>query len=185
MKVFGLVGEKGSGKETFGNFLMEIASKKIISRVRFSDVLKETLDLWGIPPTRKNLQDLAVVMVNQYGPDALANAISKRVETLNADIVILDGLRWHEDVLLLRKFPKNLLIYITASLKNRFQRLKIRNEKTGEKNTSLKQFIKEENAKNELLIPKIGKKANFKIENDGTFNEFREKIKSLNVIFMP
>lgn len=62
IKVIGLVGEKGSGKQTFVNFLKEIASSPAergprndrggvlnIRQVRFSDILAQTLILWDIP----------------------------------------------------------------------------------------------------------------------------------------
>ena len=48
-KVIGLVGEKGSGKQTFVNFLKEIlrlaplAQDYSIRQVRFSDILAQTL----------------------------------------------------------------------------------------------------------------------------------------------
>ncbi|KKQ10187.1 MAG: hypothetical protein US28_C0024G0022 [Candidatus Daviesbacteria bacterium GW2011_GWA1_36_8] len=177
--VIGLVGEKGSGKETFGNFLMEIAKDEMIVRIHFSDILKETLELWNIPQTRKNLQDLAVLFVKFFNKDALSYATFERAKKLNADLVILDGVRWKSDVTLVRQFPNNLLIYITADVKKRFDRLKKRNSKVGEGSMSFKQFLKEEKAKNELLIPKIGARADIKLENNGSLDKFKKKIKEV------
>lgn len=172
--IIGLVGEKGSGKETFGNFLIEFVQDKKIERVRFSDLLKDTLLLWDIPLTRENLQKLAVLMDNGFGEGILSHAIYQRVSQINADIVILDGVRWKTDEDLIRRFPKNLMVYITAKLKTRFERIKKRNEKVGEaKNYS--QFLKEEKAENELLIPKIGSRADIKIENNGNLRDLSTK----------
>lgn len=176
--VIGLVGEKGSGKETFTKFLAELFSKKI-SHVRFSDLLKETLALWNIPDSRENLQKLAVAMNQGFGEGTLSAAIYKRLKSTKTELVVLDGVRWESDVKLLKKFANNKLIYITADLKTRFERLKIRGEKTGENETSFEQFVLEENAANELLIPKIGSLADFKIENNGSFQDLKTETQKL------
>jgi dephospho-CoA kinase len=177
--VIGLVGEKGSGKETFGNLLQELLPDKKILRVRSSDVLVETLKLWDLEKTRENLQNLAIWMDEAFGDGTLSNVVYQRIQSLEADIVIFDGVRWETDVEMLNRFANHLLIYITAPLQNRFERLKKRQEKAFEETTSFEQFLFEENKKNELLIPKIGAKADIKIENATTLEVFKEKIKSI------
>lgn len=180
MQIIGLVGEKGSGKETFGNFLMEAAIGKKVLRIRFSDILNYTLKLWDIPQTRENLQKLAVVMDTGFGDGTLTHSIKSQIESTVADIIILDGVRWETDEILVRNFPKNFLVYITADPKIRFKRLKVRQEKLNEAKT-FEQFIKEEAAKNELLIPKIGGRADVKIENNGSFEQLKKEVEKFYV----
>lgn len=174
--IIGLVGEKGSGKETFGNFLKELLPGKLIDRIHFSDLLVETLDLWDVPKTRNNLQILAQHM-EKFGAGTFSNAIKKRVENSKAEIVIVDGIRWKSDLEMLKSFPKNLLIYITANINLRYQRTKARKEKAFEEATTFRKFLKEEKAKNETLIPKIGKNADYKIVNNGSLDEFKVLVK--------
>jgi dephospho-CoA kinase len=176
--VVGLVGEKGSGKETFGNLLQELLPEKKIKRVRSSDVLVETLAIWGIEKTRENLQDLAIFMDDVFGDGTLSNVVKERINEAEADIVIFDGIRWLTDVEVIKSFNKHLLVYITAPLQIRFDRLRKRNEKTYEETTSFEQFIKEEQKENELLIPKIGDSGDIRIENDGSLEELRNKVKN-------
>lgn len=180
--IIGLVGEKGSGKETFGNYLLDKKSLSI-ERIRFSDLLKETLSLWDIPHTRENLQKIVVVMDNAFGKGTLSNAVLKRVYKLNANIIIIDGVRWLTDEEFIRKFPKNLMVYITANVKTRFERTKKRLEKVGE-GKSYAQFLREEKAKNELLIGKIGGRADVKIENNESLKEFKEKVEDFYTKFI-
>ena len=174
--VIGLVGEKGSGKETFGNLLQGLLPDKMIVRIRSSDILAETLALWDLPKTRANLQNLAIIMDKQFGDGSVSHAVNLRINQTQADIVLFDGVRWATDVEVIRSFPKHKLVYITAPLKLRFDRLKLRKEKTYEETTSFAQFLKEEEAKNELDIPKIGSKADFKILNDGSLDELKAKV---------
>lgn len=178
--IIGLVGEKGSGKETFGDLLQAIAPQKKIIRIRSSDILSETLTLWDIPKTRENLQDLAIYMDQGFGKGTLSQAVFKRIEKSEADIVIFDGVRWDTDVDLIRKFPKNFLIYVTADLEVRFERIKARKEKAFEEGTTLKQFMHEEKKLTELQIPKIGKTADFKIENNGNLEDLKQKVEEIS-----
>lgn len=201
MKVLGLVGEKGSGKQTFVNFLKEIAAspplsrlaavragprndegKLIIRQVRFSDILAQTLILWDIPITRSNLQKLSIMMNKTFGQTALAKAAKFYFEGDAADIIILDGVRREAEVRLVRSFQNSILIYITAEQKQRYQRLKTRSEKAEEVGLTYEQFLEEEKSKAEKEIPEISKKTDVKLENNGSLEEFKTKIKNLQLI---
>lgn len=174
--VLGLCGENGSGKETFVKLLYEISSDQKIDHIKSSDFLKETLDLWDIPSTRSNLQNMAIIMDNQYGKGSVSRAIYKKMIDSNADIIIFDGVRWDTDVEVIRRFPKSYLIYITADSKTRYERLKKRNEKVGENTTSYLQFLTEEKAKTEVFINQLSASADFKIENDGSLDDLKHKV---------
>lgn len=185
--VIGLVGEKGSGKQTFVNFFKQIASALPrndkgealnISQVRFSDILAQTLLIWDIPTTRANLQKLSITMNETFGEKTLAHAAEFNIATDSADIIILDGVRRNSEAQIVKKQSNSILIYITADQKLRFQRLKNRSEKVGETGLSYEQFMIEEKVKTETEIPKLGKKADIKIENNGSLEEFKEKIKT-------
>lgn len=178
-QIIGLVGEKGSGKDTFAQILTEIIKNKKIAHIRFSDLLKQTLRLWDLPITRSNLQKIAQILEDEFGPGSVAHGIEIQIQKTDADIILLDGIRWNPDVELLKKFPESLLIYITADPKLRFERLKQRGEKDGESNMDFEQFQREEQAKNELLIPEIGKGADYKILNNGSIKDFRNNVSAL------
>lgn len=197
MQIFGLVGEKGAGKQTFVNFIKQIASSPStnahgprndkgeelkIRQVRFSDILAQTLIMWDIPITRANLQKLSIAMNETFGQTALAKAARFSLEGDTADIIILDGVRRDAEVRLVRSFKNNVLIYITAEQKLRYQRLKKRSEKVGEVGLTFEQFLQEEKSKAEREIPKISKKADIKIENNGSLEKFKAKIKSLDLV---
>ena len=187
MKIhIGLVGEKGSGKETFVNFIKEIRSisnpNSPVAHFRFSDILGETLAMWGIEKTRENYQTLPQAMKHYFGDDVLSHAVKKRIMKSGiyrlSDVIILDGVRWREDVKMLGTLENNILIYITAEPKVRYERIKNRNEKVGENTTTFEQFQMQELAKTEILIPIIGKEnAHLKIENNNTLKQFEKNVK--------
>src|SRR4051812_31081631 len=109
--VIGIVGEKGSGKETFATFLKEIIPDKVIFHARSSDILAETLQIWDLVSTRHNLQQLAIVLDQGFGKGTLTHAVAKRIKDSNADIVVFDGVRWFSDAEMIRSFPENILVY--------------------------------------------------------------------------
>lgn len=178
--IIGLVGEKGSGKGTFAKILQEIAPKNSISYIRFSDILVETLNLWSLPLIRPNYQELANTMEKTFGSGTFANAIYSRVKHLSGKIIILDGIRRYPEAEIVRKFPKNFIIYITADTQTRFRNLKGKGEKEDEKGMSFAKFMKEERNEAETLIPKIGGIADFKIVNNGTLEEYKIQVKEFN-----
>jgi uridine kinase len=175
--VIGLVGEMSGGKATFIKLFKEIAQEKYsVGSETFSTILIETLNTWNLPLTRENIQNMAITMVNGYGEGTLTDAVYNRVKYRPEDIIILDGVRWISDPKMIKKFPNNLLVYITADIDLRYKRSKKRGEKQGESNTSFEQFKKQHEAKTEIYISEIGQKADYKITNNGTLKEYKEKI---------
>lgn len=181
MKTIGLIGEKGSGKETFITLLKELLPDKKIKRVSTSAFLGETLSLWNLDKTRSNLQQMAIVMDKSFGKGTLTNALRSQIENADSDIVIYDSIRWESDLRLIRSFPENLVLCITAEPKIRFGRIKKRAQKKGEVNLTFERFQEEEKVATETQIPELASKSDLKIENNGNLSEFKLKIKDFIV----
>lgn len=173
--VIGMVGEKGSGKDTFAEILKGIASVPV-ERCKSSDLLGETLDVWKLPRTRHNLQHLAIVMDQGFGIGTLTNALYARMESCGSDIVIFDAVRWQSDAKMIRSFQKNFLVYVTATTATRYQRIKARKQKMGEATATFEQFLKEEQISTETEIPVIGANADCIITNEGDVKEFKKHV---------
>jgi dephospho-CoA kinase len=176
--VIGLVGEKGGGKETVTRFLGECAGVPI-AHLRFSDILGETLAIWGLPFTRENTQKLPVAMNQFYGEGTLTRAMEARIRKRPEELVVLDGVRWLTDEQLLRSFPHALIVYVTAPIQTRFERTRARKEKAGESNTTWELFVEQEHAHNEIFISDIGSRADVKLVNNGTFEELKENVRTI------
>lgn len=174
--VIGIIGEKGSGKGTFVHILQALSNKSV-GYVKSSELLAETLNLWGIPLTRNNLQQLAIIMDNQYGVGSLSRAVQKRIDNLDTSLVVYESIRWQSDAEMIRSFPNSILIYITAPVEVRYRRTLERHEKIGEGNATFEQFVAEEKVQTETAISDLASNADFKIENIGTKEGFEDKIK--------
>jgi dephospho-CoA kinase len=171
--VIGLIGAPLAGKETCANVLEKLLIEDgySVSRHTFSEILRETLDLWGIPHGRDNEQKMAIIMNAETGFDdgALPRAMKNRITHEDVDVTILDGVRWLGDEKMLRSLNdegiKSILIYIPADAKVRYARLLARN-RAGEGATTWEKFMEQEQMKNEIDIPNIGSRAEIVIENN-------------------
>ena len=171
--VIGIVGAPLAGKETCANLFEKLLLEDgySVSRHTFSEILRETLDLWGIAHGRDNEQKMAIIMNAEtgFGDGALSRAMKHRIMTEDVDVTILDGVRWLGDEVMLRSLNdegiKSILVYITASPKVRYSRLLARN-RAGESATTWEDFERQEKAKTEVDIPDIGSRAEIVIENN-------------------
>jgi dephospho-CoA kinase len=95
--VIGIVGPPLAGKETCANLFEQLLVEDgySVSRHTFSEILRETLDLWDIPHGRDNEQKMAIIMNAETGfkDGALSRAMRKRLMEDTADVTILDGVR--------------------------------------------------------------------------------------------
>ena len=177
--VIGLIGEKGAGKQTFNDSLQKILKNNKIQVVKSGEMPLEALNFWDLPNTRANLQNLAIIMDQTYGEGTVSRAVKTKIANSEANIIIFDGIRWQTDIDVVRQFSRNILIYITAKAKLRYQRLKERQEKADEKTLTWEQFLKEERAKTETFIPIISKQADIMLDNNGSIEDLGTQIEKV------
>jgi dephospho-CoA kinase len=172
--IIGLIGEKGSGKGTVSDYLLE---KYGAVHFGTSKILRRTLEDLHLPVTRDNLVKLALVLKEGYGSSVIIDSLIQDMENSDADLIIADGIRMHGDVEPFRKkYQENFcLVYVTADLKLRYERTKMRKEKDGEEDATLEQFLEEEGRLTELSIHEIGRHAEFKLNNNGTAEELKKQ----------
>ena len=168
----------GAGKGAVCQIVKENYSGKV-EIVRFSDVLRDLLDLIAIPKTRENLQNTAIYLEQFYGQGTLANAVKQRVLNIEADIVVLDGVRLLQDEQMIREIAGSKIVYVTAPETLRYERLSSRGENVGEKEMSFEEFLRRHQAQTEVNIAEIGSRADFKIENAGTEEELEKKVRDM------
>ena len=172
------VAEKGAGKGLFVEILKKLLSDRRIVVVRFSDPLREIVALLGKEESRDNIDTVVTALRNAFHDDGiLIPAIRKRLNQLDADIVILDGLRKPEEISLVREH-NGVLLYITADQRTRFERRRQSAETTDEIGMNWEQFVRQDQAAVHTSIQNIGETmADVRIENNGTVEEFEAAIK--------
>ena len=175
-KIIGLVGETGSGKDTFCQYV-EKRWKEPVFWFRFSDPLTEVLKIFFDEVKKEDQQWLGRVLRERFGNDILAKTVGKRIKKIKEGVIIFNNIRYWEEFEMIKKLGGKI-IYITADPKIRWQRVKIRGEKKDDF-VSYKKFLEMGKAKTEILIPEIGEKANFEIGNNNSKKIFYQEIEKI------
>jgi dephospho-CoA kinase len=174
--IIGLVGEKGAGKGTVSEHLIKNYSAEHFGT---SNILKRTVSDLHLPLTRDNFIKLALVLKEGFGASIVIDSLIEDIETKSqADLVIADGIRMHDDVKPFKeKYGDNFfLFYVTADIKIRYERTKARKEKIGEDKMTFEEFLAEEARLTEVSIHEVGRQADFTINNDGDLENFTKQI---------
>jgi len=171
--VVGLIGTAGSGKDTAASY---IKHKYKAEEFRYSYLLVKALEVFGIEVSRDNLAWLMNILKRKYGKDVLTKAMDKTIRELShSKLIVINGLRLPSDYAFLRSFERNHLIFLNASEKIRWQRVRMRKEKADD-NVTFAQFKKLISGENERYITKLGKKADYVVMNNGDLRKFHQGI---------
>ncbi len=173
-KIFALVGMPGSGKTEATLNLNDLK----LSRVVMGDVIREEMQKRKIPINSRNMREFMIELRDKEGMDIVARKCISKIEKLNSNIVIIDGLRNFEEV---EYFKKNLktfkIIAVKSSPETRYRRLLDRKRE----DDSLDINLLKERDKKELSvgIGKVIENADYIIENEGTIKELQDEFKKI------
>ena len=174
-KIIGIVGEMGSGKDTFCDYVKE--NYQNVYFLRFSDALTDVLKMFFDDIKREDQQWLSSALRERFGQDILVKALVKKVNSISDGIIILNGVRRPGDFDVLTEIGGKI-IYVTADERLRWERVKIRGEKIDD-DVPFEKFVEMGKAEAEKDISKVGAMAQFKIENNGTKEELYQEIKKV------
>lgn len=174
-KIIGLVGEMGSGKDTFCQYVKENYPNVFV--LKFSDALTEVLKIFFDSVKREDQQWLGLVLREKFGKDILARALVKKAKSIDEGVVVLNGVRKESELGAIKEIGGKI-VYVTAEQKKRWERVKIRKEKADD-DVPYEKFLEMHKAEAELQIPSIGEGADFKLENNGSKESFYQEIKKL------
>ena len=184
-KIIGVIGPRGSGKTTFA---IEAASllRSSVGIVRVSDILKETLLIWGLEPTTTNLQNVAQKMREVFGASVVSNAVRNRIEGSGADVIFVEGIRGPNVVKILQEYPDVTLVYVDAPQKMRFERVSNRQEKSDEWRMDFSKFVELDQSSPEQILRTFKDTADKVFINEGTEDEYCDAIRDyLQTIHLP
>jgi len=173
--VVGLIGKIGSGKTTVGRHLKETYGA---SEHRFSAILSDILERLYLPQRREFLQALGACLRENLGQDVLVEAFRKDLEKDPSNVLVVDGIRYENEVAMLRGLENSVLIYIDAPAGLRYERALARGER-GEGSLSFEEFQDNDSAETERRIEALKQEADYVIENSGTLEDLLGKVDAI------
>jgi len=171
--ILGLAAELAGGKGTVAKHITEKYSG---SSHRFSTMLRDILSRIYLPDSRENMQKLSTILRQNFGEDTLAKVMAEDVKKDAHKVIAVDGVRRPADILYLKEIPGFKLVYIDASIENRFERIKKREENPDDATKTLEQFKKDQKGEADAQIRNMKGQADYVIDNNGTFEELYKQI---------
>jgi dephospho-CoA kinase len=129
-----------------------------------------------MPICRENLQTISTALRQTFGEDLLAKAIAKDAQSLDSDVVVIDGVRRMTDIGHLIKLDHFVLVSIDADPKTRYERLILRNENEDDKSKTFQGFLDDHKIETEITIPEVMGYAKEKIDNNGSAEDLYKQI---------
>jgi len=168
--IIGLVGPVRSGKTTAAKYLQEAYGYVYASN---SDILFRILNKFDMVPSRENMGRLGDAIFSELGNEAIARY---RVASSGGENVVIDGIRYKEEVRFYRDNSDFTLMAIISEDENRYDR--VLGEGKGGKDGFLcrEEFKALAEARSEVDVPDIIRGADVVIENNHNLKNFYNKI---------
>ncbi len=160
--ILGLTGLIGSGKGSSAEYLIK---KYKVDYFSFSNILLEIIREMGLKNIRENHQKLSTSLRNKFGQDIISQGILKKVMNSRKKIIVLEAIRRKEDLSSFSDFPTYLIYINGGSPKQRFERIKKREERNEDLTKSWEKFKKEGLKETEKSISGLLKLSDFVIDN--------------------
>jgi dephospho-CoA kinase len=170
--VIGIIGQRLSGKDTVGDYLVE---KYGAFHIKYSMVLDEILDMLDQPKSRRNEIDLGMALRQVFHEGVLNAAIKKKVLNANQGIKVINGIRFQDEYNNAQALGAEF-IYVTAPQEILYERFLKRKQKADDNALSVQEFTALENEPTEIKISQLGEKCGYKIVNTGSLEDLYKKV---------
>ena len=175
MKVFGVVGRNGSGKDEVVDYLKE---KYGIPKLSIGDIVREIAQTKGLAASRETLQKIADSYRSRLGRDYFAREAVRRIQARKWDAVGVTGIRTPADVSVFKETYGSDLLLIRVRVddpKRRFERIRKRNSPRDP--DSYAAFRRQDQREEALFhLSRTFARADVTLSNDGSLAAFHRQI---------
>jgi dephospho-CoA kinase len=178
MRIIGVVGQNGSGKD---EVLKYLRTKHNIPFLSTGDMVREIAKKEGLETTRENLKVISERCFCELGEGCFVRLVAGKIRSSGWQTAGISGIRSINDVRIMREICGTDFILIDVYVSDshqRYSRMVNRGEERDPK--SYEQFMKQDKAEEELFhISDAEKLANYHISNDGTLADMHNAIEKL------
>lgn len=181
MKIIGLAGTNGSGKDTVGQVLAEDYGYFVVSA---TEMLEEELKKRGLSFERENKRKVGNEWREQHGLSAIVDKAIEQAKEAGADKLVIGSLRHPAEAERVKEL-NGTVVWVDADPKIRYERIQSNNRGRVEDNKTFEQFLQEEQDEMHstgeaaaISGAEVKKLADIFIQNNGTRDELLEQIDS-------
>jgi len=178
MKVLGVIGKNGSGKDEVLKYLRDQYGVPFLST---GDIVREIAAREGKESTRPNLQAISDRYFKKRGEGCFVRMVVDKIREDGWKVAGISGVRSPKDVDILRGELGEDFVLIDVHVSDphvRFERMLKRGE--GRDAKAYDQFIQQDKAEEKLFgIEKAAAKADYWLGNDGSLDDLRKSIDKL------
>jgi dephospho-CoA kinase len=178
MRIIGVVGQNGSGKD---EVLKYLHARYDIPFLSTGDAVREIAGKEGREPTQENLKEISERCFREMGEGCFVKLVAERIRRDRWPTAGISGIRSINDVRLLRTMLGKdfVLVHVYVSdPRRRYERMLTRGEERDPQ--SYEQFIRQDEAEERLFhIADAEKQADYSIPNDGTLDNMHRAIDDL------
>jgi len=178
MKIIGVIGQNGSGKDEVLKYLWAQYGVLFLST---GDMVREIAAKEGKEPTRENLQEISERYFREFGRGCFVKLAVEKIQQNGWVVGGISGIRSSDDVKVLKDKLGADFILINVYVSNpkvRFERMQARHEDRDPQTYA--QFQRNEKAEEEIFhIRSAAQSADLSISNDGTLEYLHKEIDNL------
>lgn len=169
MKIIGIAGTNGSGKDTIAHMLVDRYGYYFASA---TDMLGDELTKRGLPHERENKRTLSAEWRKEFGLGAIVDIGVQNAKDLAKDLIVVGSLRNPGEVDRVHDLG-GIVVWVDADPKIRYSRITNNNRGRVEDQKTFEQFLVEEQAEmnqsgdsTTLNMAKVKEKSDIFISND-------------------
>jgi dephospho-CoA kinase len=178
MKVIGVVGLNGSGKDEVLNYLHQ---KYAIPFLSVGDIVREIASAEGLELNRENLDKVTERYFQEFGKGYFLKLIIKKIVQNRWSTCGISGVRSPQDVAIFREAFKDDFILVKVFISDprvRFERMRSRGSQRDD--LTYPQFLEQDQASQAIFhIHETLNLADMAISNDGTLEALHNQIEHL------
>lgn len=178
VKVIGVVGEIGSGKD---EVLKYLSARYDIPYISTGDIVRDIARKENIEATRENLAKISKRCFNELGRGCFIRRAAEEILHRGWQIAGISGVRSPEDVAIMKDLFGKGFILIRVDISDpqiRFERVRLRHEERDP--LTFSQFLEQDrNEENTFHISRTGREADYILNNDGSLDDLHKQIDML------
>lgn len=171
--IIGLTALPAAGKGTISAYLVAHYAAKTM---RFSDPLRDAIRRFYQDPTRESMSHLGTFVRNEFGNDILIRTLLQDIEQVEAPVHVLDGMRMFDEYHVLSQRKDFEMWAVDTDIKKRYQRIIKRDENKSDLALTFEQFQTQHQLPTEVDMPKLLKRANVTIDNNGDLDTLYQTV---------